>query len=144
MHDNTVSSDVSKAGETSVRTPVVCLDLTARQKTLIYDGPKGNGVSPINYYEIPSGWTVLGRDDAKYPCITGRPPSPVVLTKKNKEKVIMLTRMVSIEPRYNTTYWRWNLYQFTDLPFGFIIKTMREFIALSSMSRGRGESYTTL
>ena len=62
MHDNTVSSDVSKAGETSVRAPVVCLDPTARQKTRIYDGQKGNGVSPINYCEIRSGWTVLGRD----------------------------------------------------------------------------------
>ena len=106
MHDNTVSSDVSKAGETSIRAPVVCVDFTARQKTLLYDRAKGSGVSPVNYCEIPSGRTVFSCDDAKYPCITSRPPSPVVLTETIKEKVMMRTRMVSMEPHYITTYWR--------------------------------------
>ena len=68
--------------------PIVGVNLAARQKTLLYYGAKSRCVSPFHYSKITPRWTVFGRDNAKYPYVTIRSPSPVILQRNVNERVV--------------------------------------------------------
>ena len=88
MHHNFMSTDVWKAGEVPVYPPIVGVNLATRQKTLLYYGAKSRCVSPVHYGKITPRWTVFGRDNAKYPHLTMRSPSPVILQMNGNEMVV--------------------------------------------------------
>ena len=79
MHHNFKSTDVWKAGEVPVCPTIVGENLAARQNTLLYYGAKSRCISPVHYGKITPCWTVFCRQNAKYPYLTMRSPSPVTL-----------------------------------------------------------------
>ena len=88
MHHNLMSTDVWKASEVPVCPLIVGVNLTSRQKTLLYYEAKSRCISPVHYRKITPRWTVFGRDNAKYPDVTMRSPSPVILQRNCNQIVV--------------------------------------------------------
>ena len=63
-----------------------------RQKTFLYYGAKSRCIPPVHYGEITPRWSVFGSDDTKYPNVTMRSPSPIILQRNSNE---MLVRVFS-------------------------------------------------
>ena len=101
MHHNLMSTDVWKASEVPVCPLIVGVNLTSRQKTLLYYEAKSRCISPVHYRKITPRWTVFGRDNAKYPDVTMRSPSPVILQRNCNQIVVRV--VCHLQCRLGTT-----------------------------------------